>query len=289
MGNTHQYGGLWHRVTGSGCSNQFGSRWRNGGYVAPCPDPEIDICITPFVENAISKIYLSANDGKIYSYNVVDDVFVEECGSIFGVSTIGYHPDGAIYGIHTNGDIYRVKLSNSTSTLVDNVSIGYIAGACFDDTKSLYTLDFSQGLLSKVSGLEVLNDLNPLSTIDFGGVIALFPLLGGGDITFFEGELYIVGLNATIKIVRLNFTDASRTALSGTPWTMMGSVIDNLANPVTGIIGMTVLNEILYICNSTEIYSVVLSSPNPIATLVATVPGGWTILDASCILESTNS
>jgi len=127
MGNTRQYGGSWHRVTNSGCSNQFGGRWRNGGYVAPCPNPDISVCITPYVDNAITKIYLSANDGKIYSYNVVDDAFVEECGSIFGVSTIGYHPDGAIYGIHTNGDIYRVKLSNDTSTLVDNVSIGYIA------------------------------------------------------------------------------------------------------------------------------------------------------------------
>jgi len=289
MGNTRQYGGSWHRVTNSGCSNQFGGRWRNGGYVAPCPNPDISVCITPYVDNAITKIYLSANDGKIYSYNVVDDAFVEECGSIFGVSTIGYHPDGAIYGIHTNGDIYRVKLSNDTSTLVDNVSIGYIAGACFDDTKALYTLDFSQGLLSKVSGLAVLNDQSPLTTIDFGGPIALFPLVGGGDLTFFDGDLYMVGINTTIKIVKFNFTNAARTALSGTPWTIIGSIIDNNANPVTGIIGMTVLNGIVYICNSTQIYSVVIGSPNPIATLVATVPGGWTILDASCILESTNS
>lgn len=289
MGKSHQYGGSYHRISKKHKSNQFGGRWRNGGYVVACPNPNIDICITPYIDNSITKIYLATNIGKIYSYDVIDQTFVEECPPVVGTNTIGYHPDGAIYGIETNGDVRRVKLSNGTVTLINNVSIGYIAGACFDSQKALYTLDFTSGLLSKISGLQVLNDINPLTVNNFGGSISLFPLVGGGDITFFDGELYMVGQNTTVKVVRLNFTSPARTALAATPWTMIGDIIDNFANPVTSIIGMTVLNGIVYICNATKIYSLVIGSPNPIATEVATVPGGWSILDASCILESTNS
>jgi hypothetical protein len=290
MGKTFQYGGLWHRISKKGCSNQFGTRWRNGGFVAPCPEPLLNICVTPFVDNTVTKIYLAATNNKIYSYDIVDDVFVQECNAITGAYTIGYHSDGAIYALDTSQNIRRVKLSNSTATLVSNIpAMGAVAGACFDDTKALYTMNFNTGVLAKVSGIEVLNDLNPLTTINFGGAISGFPLTGGGDLTFFDGELYMVGINTTNKIVKINFTNSSRTALSGTPTTVIGNIIDGSSNPVTGIIGMTVLDGVVYICNATQIYSVVIQSPNPVATLIATVPGGWDILDAACILESTNS
>lgn len=137
-------------------------------------------------------IYLSSLDNKLYRLNMSNCqtellTTIQVQGSIFDIS---FHPNRNLYGITSSGDLIEIDTLSGTTTTVHSFGIrqAYSALTIADDGR-VYTCGSGKDLLSYEfsSGIET-----------YHGQI---PYPASGDLTFFNGDLYVaVSGNRILKV-----------------------------------------------------------------------------------------
>ncbi|HEY3385135.1 MAG TPA: gliding motility-associated C-terminal domain-containing protein [Saprospiraceae bacterium] len=136
------------------------------------------IVLAPVLPKA-QTIYLVSSDG-IWRLNLetcIKELIVEL--DISNTSDIAFHPDGTLYGLDPNGEIFTIDtLTGITSFIIDLPGSQFQAMTC-----------------SKAGILYITGRYGELWTFDpINGVATLLGSIGfeyGGDLTFFGGNLYM--------------------------------------------------------------------------------------------------
>lgn len=152
------------------------------------------------------EIYLSSLDNRLYRFNLAGCTY-EQIGSVPGGSTdIAFHPNGNLYAVSTTGRLTLVNPATGGGTLVH----------AFEASASqLYTsLTASAEGIFYTCGLD--GDLWSYNlATGVGAFLGNTGYPAEGDLTFYEGQLYMAASGDNIVRVDINNPAASTVVING--------------------------------------------------------------------------
>lgn len=152
------------------------------------------------------EIFLSSLDNRLYRFNLAGCTY-QQIGNVPSGSTdISFHPNGNLYSVSSTGRLFRVEAATGTGTLVHS----------FEPSASqLYTsLTISADGIFYVCGLD--GDLwsYTLAT-NTGTYLGNVGYPAEGDLTFYDGQLYMAASGDNIVRIDLNTPSNSVVVIDG--------------------------------------------------------------------------
>lgn len=121
---------------------------------------------------------MNNSDGNLISLDINGCTTSTVIG-IGSYTDIANHPDGFLYGVKSNGQLFRININNGTSTVV----------ASFPGSSYFALTADSDGNIFGASGNGNLASYNPTTNTS-----VTYPNMGydaSGDLTFYQGEMYM--------------------------------------------------------------------------------------------------
>lgn len=149
------------------------------------------------------EIYINAQGGTIYKFNPSNCNLRVLCTINYSetFTDIGFHPDGNIYQITTNGELHLIDTLNATSTVVHTFPQGVMyTSLVFDANGNALVADRDIGYLYQY------NLINNTETL-----LGTLPEGAAGDLTYNSGKLIYVSDN--YHFWEINLSDFSRSTL----------------------------------------------------------------------------
>lgn len=164
------------------------------------------VLLTNLFALAGQEIFLSTLDGRLYSLDLNDCSYTGVGQMPVSSTDISFHPNGNLYAITGNGRLFEINVMTGGSTLIYT----------FEQSASqLYTaLTISAEGIFYASGLD-----GDLWRYDFDSDNGVF--LGNigfgaeGDLTFFNGQLYMASQDDNIVLVDIEDPSNSSIAING--------------------------------------------------------------------------
>lgn len=153
-----------------------------------------------------AEIFLSTLDNRLYRLNLNDCSYELVADMPIGTTDISFHPNGNLYGITGNGMLYEIDLANDNAILIHSFQ---------SSSSQLYTsLTISAAGIFYACGLA--GDLyNYDLTSDTGNFLGNVGWGAEGDLTFFNGELYMAAEDDNIVLVDIDNPGNSSIAIDG--------------------------------------------------------------------------
>ncbi|GJM35272.1 MAG: hypothetical protein DHS20C18_42730 [Saprospiraceae bacterium] len=140
-------------------------------------------------------IFLSTLNGQLYSLNL-DDCSTQLIGSMPVSSTdISFHPNGNLYAVTGSGRLYEIDVAAGTSSLVHifEASAGQLYTALTISADGTF---YACGLAGELWSYDLATNTGQfLGNVGYGAE---------GDLTFFDGELYMAATGDNIVLVDIN-------------------------------------------------------------------------------------
>lgn len=152
------------------------------------------------------EIFLSTLEGRLFSLNL-DNCSTSAIGNMPVSSTdISFHPNGLLYAVTGNGRLYEINVMTGGSTLIYTFE---------QNASQLYTaLTISAEGFFYASGLD-----GDLWRYDFdsdnGVLLGNIGYAAEGDLTFYEGQLYMAAEDDNIVLVDIENPSNSSIAING--------------------------------------------------------------------------
>lgn len=162
------------------------------------------LAISPI--KAQEEIFLSTLNNLLYRLDLSDCSY-QQIGTMPGSSTdISFHPNGNLYSVNSTGSLFEVDVTTGNATLLHTFEPG---------ATQLYTaLTISAEGIFYVCGLA--GDLYSYDLdSDSGNFLGNVGFGAEGDLTFYEGELYMAAENDNIVLVDIDDPSASTIAVDG--------------------------------------------------------------------------
>lgn len=171
------------------------------------------------------QLLVNTGDGILATIDVngCEDQSVANIGNY---TDIAAHPDGNIYAINTQGELFRIDLINSNVTAV----VSFVGDFFYALTSD------AEGTLYAATANGTLTSYNPAI-----GQVLTYPNIGsgaGGDLTFYKGQLYLAtNVNTILSVhpnnpslneVVIDFTDTN-VEIFGVVSTLVGCEIRSFA------------------------------------------------------------
>ncbi|PHI18169.1 hypothetical protein CEQ90_19280 [Lewinellaceae bacterium SD302] len=155
---------------------------------------------------AQEEIFLSTLNGELYSLDLADCDYQFVANMPVSSTDISFHPNGNFYALGSAGQLYEIDLTAGSSQLI------YTFEA---NATQLYTaLTISAEGIFYAAGLA--GDLWRYSLdAGFGQLLGNIGFGAEGDLTFYEGELYMAATNDNIVNVNIQNPAQSTIAIDG--------------------------------------------------------------------------
>lgn len=157
--------------------------------------------------------------GSIYNVNIANCTFTSTCINT-NLQSIAYY-NGDIYGTSSVGStnaLYKLDISTCISTVINsNTPSADINGLVSDGTGNFYAAISGDGTIYKY-------DLNQNSWSSVGSIS---PYTSAGDLTFYNGKLFLVALGTPNKLIEITLNPFSFTVVGdiGTTSNMIWGII----------------------------------------------------------------
>lgn len=158
------------------------------------------------VQLSSQEIFLSTLNNLLYRLNL-DDCSYEQIGVMPTSSTdISFHPNGNLYSVSSTGSLYEIDIANGSANLIHTLPVN-MAQLFTALTISAEGIFYICGLGGDLYQYDLATDVGSfLGNVGFGAE---------GDLTFYEGELYMAAENDNIVLVDINNPGNSSVAING--------------------------------------------------------------------------
>ncbi len=189
------------------------------------------LLLSPINNLVAQVIHISATNNNLYRLDLTDCSYEFMVNIQYNVFDISFHPNGELYGISGDGTFYEIDtLTGATSPIYTFLGQTYnsltIAGDgtvyTIGDTGDLWSFNITSGEATLV------------------GNIGYFAT---GDLTFFEGKLYVAVTDDRIVLINLDRPVNSSVVLT-----------DNIQGEIFGIVS--------YAASCSEVYSYAITNGN---------------------------
>ena len=158
------------------------------------------------VQLSSQEIFLSTLNNLLYRLNL-EDCSYDQIGVMPTSSTdISFHPNGNLYSVSSTGSLFEIDIANGTADLIHTLPVN--SAQLFTAlTISAEGIFYVCGLGGDLYRYDLMSDTGVfLGNVGFGAE---------GDLTFYEGELYMAAENDNIVLVDIDNPANSTVAING--------------------------------------------------------------------------
>ncbi len=153
-----------------------------------------------------AEIFLSTLDNRLYRLNLDDCSYELVADMPISTTDISFHPNGNLYGLTGSGMLYEIDLANDNAILLHSFQSSS-AQLYTSLTISASGIFYACGLAGDLYSYDLVTDIGTfLGNVGWGAE---------GDLTFFNGELYMAAEDDNIVLVDIDNPGNSSIAING--------------------------------------------------------------------------